>query len=145
MNNKIEILVNVDKNLSLNLKFDDVLAALEINPSLLLNPLKIGDVDLFLPLSGNVLSKVVVALSEEEVFWYFPENKDYLNLSNRSLVFNKMDYLNAIQGAIYEFVGKTNFNKGVDREKILLSTGTLKKFIKENKEKLLETLSITSD
>lgn len=142
MNNKIEILVDLGKQLTLKLKFDGNEANLDLNPELLLNPIVSGNVDIVLSSSSEELQVAIMDFTDDEVIWSFPVNKDYMNLSGIELRMDKVLYLNVIQDAIYEIVRKTNFNTGVNRRDILISGGNLGSFLSENRSKILETLSL---
>lgn len=141
MNNKIIFFTNLEKRLSVHIKIDNVSVPLEFNPYALLKLKNEGNLDLFIGVADEQLGGVHVSHGEDIVSWVFPENKQYANLSGKTLQFDKKYYLDGLQSVLLEIINKTNFLNGVNRKTIIVPGGSnLRDFLLKNKEVIVSAL-----
>lgn len=143
--NKINVGVDVGHQLRINVIVDGVEANLDVNPFFLFELENEGCINIFNSSTQNPLSTgVVVVHNEEFVFWTVPNNKEYLNLSDKFFKFDKKEYLEALQKAMFELVKKTSVLSGFDRRKVSVGKENLRDFLQNNKEKFLKTLELVA-
>lgn len=143
--NKINVGVNVGHQLRVSLVVDGIEANLDINPFFLFEIESEGCLDVFNSSTQEELSTgVVVVHNEDFVFWTVPDNREYLNLANKSLKFDKKEYFEAFQTAMFNLVKRTSVLSGFDRKKVFVGNETLRDFLQNNKEKFLKTLELVA-
>lgn len=141
-NNKIDFFTNLEKRLSVHVNIDNMPVVLEFNPRMLLSLKKEGFLGLFLSATEESLKDIFVSHNNDLVFWEFPEDKQYSNLSGIKLQFDKATYLERLQEVLLKIVRETSVLQGVDRKSISFpGGGNLKEFLMSNRGEVVSALA----
>lgn len=143
--NKINVGVDVGHQLRISVTVDGVEVNLDVNPFFLFEVENEGSIEIFNSSTQNSLSSgVVVVQNEDFVFWTVPNNEEYLNLADKFFKFDKKEYFEAFQKAMFDLVKKTSVLSGFDRRKVSVGEDNLRDFLQNNKEKFLKTLELVA-
>lgn len=141
--NKISLGININDKLVIEASIDGVNVGLEINPFFLLGIDIAGQNSVFRNHNQEELEEMVeVIKSEEKITWLIPANIEYGDIAGKVFTFDKKDFVDTFHNAIFNIISKTSPISDINRNHVSVGSISLKKFIKENKDKIMNTLEV---